>query len=79
MESKNNTKMQILKQRFPNGIELLILGGPDKTVCLIREKGGEFEEVSPELLKMMIPDCAMGHDKHESLHFMQVVQACLAR
>ena len=78
MESKNNTKMQILKQRFPNGTELLILGGPDKMVCLIKAKGSQFEEVKPELLKKMIPDCAMGHDKPESLHFMQVVQACLA-
>ena len=79
MESKNLTKMQILKQRFPNGKELLILGGPDKMVCLIKEKGGQFEEITPELLKRMIPDCAMCHDKPESLHFMQVVQACLAR
>ena len=79
MESKQNTKMQILKQRFPNGTELYILGGPDKMVCLIKPKGGVFEEVKPELLKRMIPDCAMGHDKQESPHFMQVVQSCLAK
>ncbi|MFC1978911.1 hypothetical protein ACFLVP_02885 [Chloroflexota bacterium] len=79
MESRKETKMQMLKQRFPNGKELLILGGPDKMVCLIREKGEQYEEVKPELLKSMIPDCAMGRDKGEWLHFMQVVQACLAR
>ncbi|MBT3362832.1 MAG: hypothetical protein HN929_07080 [Chloroflexi bacterium] len=79
MAKRIQTKMQVLKLFFPNDMELLILGGPDKMTCLQLIKGGEFTEISPDILRRVDPGHVLGNIKSADLHFNQLVQSCQAK